>query len=192
MDFKADYFLDVAARAGLPIFFQKTGRPLNLNLVGWRNRLARVNEFDDFLAVYWQEGSKWREKVYEGTTLPGKPWLLQPMNKRGTAILVPGHYPSVYTLGYYHGSKALLQTGNFKVYRDSNRDSEFNLDPATIEVGKFGMHMHKAGVLTKVVGLSSAGCQVFRRAEDHKEFMELCGYAADYWGKKFSYTLLEF
>lgn len=108
---------------------------------------------------------------------------------QGTAILVPGQYKNCYGFGKYRGYECLRQVLPVKVYRDDDGDEEFDTNSDTVEEGLFGIHIHKAGVLSKIVGTWSAGCQVFQRKEDFEEFMNLC---KDSLQDLFTYTLIEF
>jgi hypothetical protein len=65
------------------------------------------------------------------------------------------------------------------------------MDADTIEEGKFGINIHKAGNMSSVVNKWSAGCQVFKNASDFEEFMDIVRHARDNWGNSFTYTLLE-
>lgn len=173
--------------------FESTAKPTNINIVGWRSTRARVNRFEDFISVYYQGYNRsWVDKRYEATTYPGLPWLINPINKKGTAILVPGQYPGAYELGEYKGYTALKQVRPVKVYRDKNQDSAWDLSPDSIEEGLFGIHIHKAGFWSKLVGFNSAGCQVFKEEAAYNDFIALCKRAAKFWGNSFTYTLLEF
>lgn len=171
--------------------FTDTDKPLNLNIVGWRNSYTRPNQFDDYLAVYWRSGGFWESRGWAITTFPGKPFLTNPINSKGTAILVPGQYRDAYSLSLYKGYTALVQLKPVKVYRDNNRDGVADRSIVTIEEGLFGIHIHKAGLFSQWVGNASAGCQVFQRAEDFKDFIKLCEQAALMWGNHFTYTLME-
>lgn len=186
------YFLQRYLQHGYKIQKAVKDKPYKLNIVGWRNKVGRVDRFDDFIGVYWQEDDTWYERIFPASTRPGLPWLLNPISKLGTAILVPGQYINAYGLGDYRGYTALKQKREFRVFRDKNRDSVFNCDLGSIEEGNFGMHLHRAGLFSKVVGLSSAGCQVVEKASDFNELIELCKKAVPVWGNRFTYTLLEF
>lgn len=178
--------------------FPKTQKSHNLNIVGVRCTTPKVNSFDDYLHVFWEDMSGVKHKFYPITTYPGLNYLLNPFNILGTAILVPGQYLRAYSIGYYSGYKALRQVRDVSVYRDLNKDSKFDssfkeklqLSPSTIKTGLFGIHIHKAAMFSKIVGLNSAGCQVFQVASDFNEFMSICSVAAGIWGNKFTYTLL--
>lgn len=113
------------------------------------------------------------------------------MNPKGAAVLVPGQYRQAYALGDFRGYTALKQVAPVKVYRDYNQDSHIDMSSATIEEGYFGIHIHRAGVWSKIVGTSSAGCQVFARHKDFAEFITICQLGAAHWGNSFTYTLLE-
>jgi len=172
--------------------FKDFSHPYNLNIIGVRNVLTKVDKFDDKLVVFWKEKAKhWEYREWPITTRPGAHWLLFPLNPNGTAIMVPGQYLGAYSIGKYRGKDVLRQVEPVKVYRDKNGDSEFNQDSATIEEGVFGLHIHRAGAISNIVGLHSAGCQVFQKQADFEDFMTLCASGAESWGNKFSYTLLE-
>jgi len=185
-------FFDEMERLNYDVF-SSASRPFNINIVGWRNRRGRVNHFDDFIAVYFRLYNRaWTYDLYEATTRPGLPHLIAPIIPNGTAILLPGQYTKTYELGEYKGYTALKQVEPVRVYRDKNRDSAWDLDSDTIESGLFGIHIHKAGLASKLVGPFSAGCQVIKRASDFDLFIKLCNKAAANWGNKFTYTLLDF
>lgn len=162
------------------------------NVVGWRNAFGTPDRFDDFIGVYWYEGSRWDRILWPATTQPGLHWMLQPLNPKGTAIMVPGQYKSTYILGSYKGYTVLRQNRAVKVYRDNNRDSVFDEESSTIDEGLFGIHVHKAGLISILVGKWSAGCQVFKKAEDFKEFISICEQYRIPLDNQFTYTLLEY
>ena len=166
-------------------------KPFDLNIVGWRNSEGLPNEFSDYIAVYYiVENHKWVARYWKATTRPGAPYLRNPLNPKGTAILKPGQYRSAYALGIFKGYTALKQMGSVDVWRDDDRDDI--AEPLKDDKGFFGIHVHKAGLLTKLVGLASAGCQVFQRSKDFDEFIAICKEAARRYGNSFTYTLLEF
>jgi len=183
-------FINAMEFKGFKIFKEQS-KSLNLNIVGWRSKYTRVNQFDDILAVYWRSGGFWESRAWPITTYPGIHYLRNPLSSKGTSILVPGQYLSSYSLGVFKGYTALKQVKPVKVYRDKNKDSAFDQSIATIEEGLFGLHIHKAGVFSQWVGNASAGCQVFQKSEDFKDFIKLCEQAALMWGNLFTYTLME-
>lgn len=185
-----DYEL-IATKEGYEIFKEVPGKPFNLNIVGIRNPLGFQDEFNDKICVYFQERGLWVSYIWPATTIPGSPWLKSPVNSKGTAVLCPGQYRSSHRLGIYHGYTALKQVGPLKVWRDNDRNSSVDVLNAKVETGFFGIHIHRAGILTKLIGYSSAGCQVFQKRSDFAEFIDLCEAAAAYWNSSFSYTLVE-
>jgi hypothetical protein len=58
----------------------------------------------------------------------------------------------------------------------------------------FGINIHRAESFrnNKIIDQYSAGCQVFKSADDFLVFMELCKNHAKLYGNKFSYTLIDF
>lgn len=166
----------------------------NLNIIGIRATGHQIsNSFDDLLILtYKTPTNKWARQIYSVTTDPGLYYMLNPMNRKGTAILVPGQYRGAYQIGSHRGKyKALCQVKPVKVYRDNNKDEIYDWDVKTLEEGLFGINIHKAGVLSKRVDTWSAGCQVFASEQEFKSFMNYCQKQIDNGlGKTFTYTLL--
>tara|TARA_R110002124_G_scaffold116400_4_gene272779 strand:+ start:32326 stop:32961 length:636 start_codon:yes stop_codon:yes gene_type:complete len=172
----------------------------NVNIVGIRSKEAKSNKFDDtMLLIYKNKKKEWEVQSSVITTDPGEKYLVHPMNKKGTAILVPNQYRGVYKVDVHarHNSKfaheALCQRGNvLKVWRDGNRDKILDHDPETIDEGWFGINIHRSKVgEASYVGSYSAGCQVFKNGTDFKLFMSAVKKSAELYGNSFSYTLLE-
>jgi hypothetical protein len=115
------------------------------------------------------------------------------MNVKGTAILCPGQYRSAYKIDKHRGKyEALCQRGApLTVWRDADRDSMHDMEDTTIDVGYFGINIHKAGRDSPRVDKWSAGCQVFKNDGDFAEFMTTAHAARDRFGNSFTYTLLE-
>lgn len=182
-----DDFQDYSLARGYNIYLNG-----KLNIVGWRNTKSEPNQYEDWLSVYKEKDGKWSAISWPITTYPGVYFLLSPINKKGTAILVPGQYTDTYKLGIYKGYYALKQVRPVRVYRDTNKDSAWDEYPESIDVGMFGIHIHKAGMWSKLVGNSSAGCQVFQKSADYKEFIDMCSVSATSWEDRFTYTLMEY
>lgn len=165
---------------------------LNVNIIGVRSSNGRVNEFDDFLYLSFQdERGRWVVRQYPITTEPGLTMLKAPVNSKGTAILIPDQYRSAYSLDYHAGKyEAVCQRlGEVCVYRDNDLDDELDIDEL-IDCGYFGINIHKAGIESELVNNWSAGCQVFQRAYDFEDFMRWVKKSAAIYGNSFSYTLL--
>lgn len=181
--------------------FEKDDRNFNLNIVGIRNPNARLDEFDCRLVVFWKYEGEWVSWEWKITTFPGSRYLIERLlNPKGAAILVPGQYAGVYRLDLHGGRyRALCQrNGSVNVYRDGDRDRVFDLEPASIMRGSFGINIHapvtpnsgKAAYVAERVYAASAGCQVFERVADFLKFRDLCEKAAAVFGNQFTYTLL--
>lgn len=167
--------------------------PFKLNIVGIRKKI-NTNVFDDELLVSYTNNRLDKFLVsYPITTDPGKISLLNPKNRKGTAILVEGQYKDTYAIDYHRGNyQALCQRlGPVSVYRDTDRDAEMDMDSTKTESGFFGINIHKAGIISKLVDGWSAGCQVFKESADFDNFMLLCKTHSKRHGNKFTYTLIK-
>ena len=69
----------------------------------------------------------------------------------------------------------------------------YKYDRDSIQDGYFGINIHRSSAYkpSTYINKYSAGCQVFQDPDDFDEFMEICKKAAEVWGNKFTYTLLE-
>ncbi len=180
--------------------FQKKGYTFfdkgqyNLNIFGIRTKNKKADLFDDCIGVCYLD--KDNQKVchsFRATTDAGTYWLKNPQNKKGTALLVPNQYKSVYKLGLHRGQyRALVQSAPMKVYRDNNKDTILDFDACTIEEGVFGINIHRSNPLSysKNVYKWSAGCQVFQESNDYSLFIHLCQTAKNKYNNSFTYTLL--
>ena len=176
------------------VFFDGN-KKLNLNLIGVRRDNTGTNKFDDFMVMaYKDENLNPVCKLFPITTDPGEYWLKNPINPKGTAILVPGQYRGTWKLGKHQNNyEALVQRKEVKVWRDNNKDEVMDYGQLKlISQGYFGINIHRSNPYTEsfVVNRWSAGCQVFQKIDDYKEFMELCRESAELYGNSFTYTLL--
>ena len=171
----------------------------NVNIVGIRNMATgtRVtNKFDDHITISYKDEGEWKFHCYECTTDPGDDWMDNPMNSKGTAILVPGQYRGSHKLRLHQGRYlALGQQKNVKVYRDRDKDGQYDFNPDTIDEGLFGINIHRAtkyaGKPSTYVDKWSAGCQVIASNDNWHAFLDICQTARDKWSNNFTYTLLE-
>jgi len=165
----------------------------DLNIVGVRNSDTGqkvTNAFDDCLTVSYKLGEEWKSHCWMATTDPGKKGVMEYHNAAGVARLVEGQYRGSHTLGLHKGKyEALKQQKPVKVYRDADKDMEYDEDK--IQEGIFGINIHKAGADSTYVENWSEGCQVFKKAADFEAFMAICRKAAAIHGKSFTYTLIE-
>lgn len=165
----------------------------NLNLIGLRTHDNRSELFNDWFFVAFRQNDHEQLMAFQITTDPGVYYRKNPINVDGTAIMIPGHYPSLWSIGSHKGRyQALVQTGPVKVWRDNNRDEAIDLNVPTADRGYFGINLHRANAhrAATTVGKWSAGCQVFANPDDFEFFMALTFRAAEEWGEHFSYTLL--
>ena len=167
-----------------------------LNIVSVRNSVPGnkvTNVFDDTLTLSYKENGVWIFKSWIITTDPGTKSVKEYSNKNGVAILVPGQYIDSHTIRLHQGKyPALGQLNNVKVFRDKNKDMLFDMNPATIENGAFGINIHRSNPTTESTYVEdwSAGCSVFKRVKDFNEFMLICNKFKDIQSNKFTYTLL--
>jgi hypothetical protein len=54
----------------------------------------------------------------------------------------------------------------------------------------YGVNIHRAGVNSENIENWSAGCQVFKKEADIKDFLNLCDVQKGLYGNKFTYTLI--
>jgi len=173
----------------------------NVNIVGIRSSERRSNKFDDtMLLIYKNKKKEWEVISSVVTTDPGEKYLVHPMNKKGTAILVPNQYRGAYKIDIHarnnikFAHEALCQRGaKLKVWRDGNKNKILDHDPESIDEGWFGINIHrsKSSGEAGYVGSYSAGCQVFKNSTDFKLFMDVIKRSAELYGNSFSYTLVE-
>jgi hypothetical protein len=183
--------------------FFSLDKPYNLNIIGIRSTNNIPNAFDDLLVIVYKDSNK-KERLlsFQATTDPGLFWLQNPLNVKGTLILVPGQYESCYQLGVHgrssdHPYRALEQVAPMTYVRDFDRDKvlDFELinDPKKIISGIYKTNIHRANELHESVQIDkwSAGCQVVADPVDFATLINLCDKASQLYGNKFTYTLLD-
>jgi hypothetical protein len=174
------------------VWFEGT-KDFDVNIIGIRNSTTDqkvTNAFDDCITVSYKENGEWKSHCWLATTDPGKKGVLEYHNAAGVARLVEGQYRGSHTIRLHQGKyEALGQAKNVKVYRDANKD--LNYDENKIQEGLFGINIHKAGTDSTYVENWSEGCQVFKKSADFEEFMKICRKARDKHGNSFTYTLIE-
>lgn len=169
----------------------------NLNIIGIRANTNGIvtNKYDDVLVVDYNTNQGHKRNIYTITTDPGKIYMNNPLQLKGTAILVPGQYRGCYCIDKHNGKyDAICQRlGPVKVYRDGNKDNVYDLNPDTIESGYFGINIHRSNEtwIRNTIDNYSAGCQVFNNPKEFKAFMDICKKARNNFGNKFTYTLIE-
>lgn len=166
----------------------------NVNIIGIRNSAPGnkvTNVFDDWLTIAYKDKGVWQFFIWNATTDPGKAPMLLGNKGTGTARVVPGQYPKSHIIRLHQGKyPALGQEGNISVYRDADKDLEYDTDKITT-ANNYGINIHKAGQDSTWVDNWSHGCQVFKRVKDFDAFMKICKQAAKIHGNSFTYTLIE-
>lgn len=166
---------------------------LNLNLIGIRAYPGVQNTFDDLIGAVYKRNGAWQIDMYAGTTDPGTYYLNNPLNVNGTAALAEGQHKGAFTLGMHQGKYgAYVQHNKLPLYRDGNRDSKLDLDPATITYEMAGINLHHASFTGTSVQVDkwSAGCQVIASIDDFNKLYALGVEASKIYGSVFTYTLL--
>jgi hypothetical protein len=187
--------IEAALKAkGYVWFSDDANRSYDVNIVGVRNAATGkkvTNVFDDVMTVSFKdENGVWQYFEWANTTDPGKKGVMEFHNKLGVARLVPNQYRSSWIIGLHQGKyEALRQSKNVKVYRDDDRNLEY--DESKVDEGIFGINIHKAGQDSTWVENWSEGCQVFKRVKDFDAFMKICKKAKKIHGNGFTYTLIE-
>lgn len=190
---KAD-FEKVLAKKGYAYF--KNGY-YNVNIIGVRsNQGSKVtNKYDDYLVLIYNTSTGWKRMIYNITTEPGLKLMKRPSNAKGTAILAPGQYRGTYKIDKHRGKyDALCQRYKpVKVYRDNNRDDKYDYLPEKVDVGMFGINIHRSNEFwtRATVDNYSAGCQVFNDPREFNSFMSIIKKSAAIYGNKFTYTLID-
>jgi hypothetical protein len=147
----------------------------NVNLVAIRSNSDKdADTYNDVLYQFYFYNDKLYCERYNCTTDPGIYYRRNPISNIGTAILLPGQYKRMYSIGLHHGKyKALVQVNNCKVIRDYNKDnlldrllpdnsyicstihngntiierySKSGYPDIIIETGMFGINIHRSSI----------------------------------------------
>ena len=206
---------------GLEVF-KDNSKDYNFNILNIRSLNKVAGKFDDIQYIFWRKPiGNWVNLSYKVTVDPGIPYLLKPLTKKGTAIVLPGQYKGLWKIGKHKGKYlALVQKQDIMVVRDNNMDEVLNVptyymikdvwddlnhdlqtDDYTymadykigVQKGYFGINCHRASSLTlkESVGYYSAGCCVYQNNEEYEYFIELCISSANKWGNSFTATWLD-
>ncbi|WP_019530645.1 hypothetical protein [Dasania marina] len=165
----------------------------NLNIIGVRASDVQSNLFNDVICVLFYVNGLPHRYAFQATTDPGVYWRQNPLNVRGTAIVMPNQYRGLWQLGLHQGKyQALVQRKPITVYRDANTNTSLEM-AGQVETGFFGINAHMASATTtsQQVNKWSAGCQVLANPDDFSLLMALCNKAESLYGNNFTYTLIE-
>ena len=184
---------------GYKYFTDNSNKGYDVNIVGIRNSKTKgrvTNAFDDKITISYKIDGEWQYHEFNCTTDPGTHWVENVLNDKGVAILKPGQYRGSHKLRLHQGKYlALGQKKDVTVYRDNDRDGNYDLDESKTDTGLFGINIHRAtsrsGGKSTRVDKWSAGCQVIADNDDWHEFLDICQAAREIHGNSFSYTLIE-
>ena len=180
---------------GHTYFEDKANKGYDVNIVGVRNSLTGTsvtNLFDDIMTLSYKDNGKWIYKEWPITTDPGNKAMKEYHNPKGVARLAPGQYRGSHCIGLHKGQyEALTQKNAVTIWRDNNKNLLHDMQ--IIDKGLFGINIHRSNPKTESTYVEnwSEGCQVFKRAKDFKEFMDILHKAKDIHGNSFTYTLIE-
>ena len=188
------------ASNGYKYFHDNSNKSYDVNIIGIRNSDTKgrvTNAFDDLMTISYKcEEGYWHYNEFKCTTDPGSHWVKNILNKKGVAILKPGQYRGSHKLRLHQGKYlALGQKKHMKIYRDDNRDGNYDLNENTVREELIGINIHRAtaktGGKSTRIDKWSAGCQVIASNKDWYKFLDICQRARDIHGNSFSYTLIE-
>lgn len=144
-----------------------SGYPYIVGLRGYFKELGRPNKNDRGLyddAIFFVTANEMF--AFNANTDPG--WYgynSDPDTRAGVATLKEGTWE--YVIGMHRGStvhEALIQHGNFTVYRDGNKTSGKKIE----DTGRFGINLHRGGSKST----SSAGCQTIPPSQWNEFFYQ--------------------
>jgi len=184
---------------GYKYFTDDNNKGHDVNIIGIRNSKTKgrvTNAFDDMITISYKVDGEWQYHEFNCTTDPGSHWVENILNEKGVAILKPGQYRGSHKLRLHQGKYlALGQKKDVTVYRDNDRDNNYDLNESKTDTGLFGINIHRAtsraGGKSTRIDKWSAGCQVITANDDWHEFLSICQEAREVWGNSFSYTLIE-
>lgn len=196
MGFTREQIEKTVKSKGYVWFGDLENKGFDVNIVGVRNSSPGkkvTNIFDDWMTLSYKEKGSWQYYIWPITTDPGTKAVMEYSNPNGVARVIPGQYRGLWMVGLHQGKyEALRQKGNVKLWRDKNKD--LNFDETVIEEGSsFGINCHRSNPKTEsqYVENWSEGCQVFKRVKDFNLFMSIMNKSKDIHGNSFTYTLLE-
>ena len=199
MKYTREQIVEVMASKGYKYFTDDNNKSYDVNIIGIRNSKTKgrvTNAFDDTITVSYKVDDEWQYYEFNCTTDPGSHWVENVLNDKGVAILKPNQYRGSHKLRLHQGKYlALGQKKEVTVYRDNNRDNQYDLDESKTDTGLFGINIHRAtgraGNKSTRIDKWSAGCQVIADNDDWHQFLDVCQSAREIHGNSFSYTLLE-
>ena len=132
MKYTREQIQQIVESKGYKYFHDNLNKGYDVNIIGIRNSKTKgrvTNAFDDILTISYKIEGEWQYHEFSCTTDPGSHWVENLLNKKGVAILKPNQYRGSHKLDLHQGKYlALRQKSNVTVYRDNNRDNDYDLD----------------------------------------------------------------
>ena len=189
------------AYKGKGFTFYSDTKPFNINLWGIRKQIGRVDVFDDLLGLSCKDENGEILHIFHTATVdPGLYYLQSELiNPNGIFILKPGQYKACWEKGFHKGKYiALVQKKGYTGFRGWRDKTMNGLIERTLDAnGNYfsdviGLNMHRSSLsFSEVVGKFSAGCQVRKINDEHKEIMKIIDKAINIYGNSFTYTLFD-
>lgn len=196
-------------------YFSDSRKPFNLNFGAIRSNNLTSNEFNDVFFYLYRENKQWKLWIIEGTTDPGLYYRLNPINKAGTAIMLPQQSLEHFAIAgpmYFNrygarhrghgktGYTCLRQDKKAYFVRDNDQNEELNVLESVEACKKAGLNVifdnicanHHRGSTWREdyeVDKWSAACQVTKYYADYKKEMKLWKFSNQYWKRFLTYTL---
>ena len=132
---------------GYKYFHDNLNKGYDVNIIGVRNSKTKgrvTNAFDDTLTISYKIDGEWQYHEFNCTTDPGSHWVENILNEKGVAILKPNQYRGSHKLDFHQGRYlALRQKSDVTVYRDNDRDNNYDLNESKTDTGVFGINIHR-------------------------------------------------
>lgn len=166
-----------------------------LNIVALRDKDngSITNKFDEKLYVFYlNKSNKWELNEYTITTVPG---YIRDSDKAelpsNVNILAFGQYIDQCKLDYYKGdlTHRSLKFNECAIYVNNKKD-RYNF-ASELKSGNFGLSIHRStssGTAESVYDYAINGDQVFKNANQYKQFIKLCESQSSI-KNTFTYTL---
>src|SRR5574343_660124 len=166
----------------------------NVNIIGIRRNIKR-NTYDDLMLLAFKDNNgKQIVKSFAATTEAGSPYLINPLNPKGTLrILSNQQYRGVWRLGKHKGVyEALVQCGTFLGQRDNSKDLNFDSNSPIMEINNAGVNCHTTDwrnyLVPTLVNKYSAACQVLQNPKEFfNEFLPIVKKSMSLYGDKVTY-----
>lgn len=180
--------------------YYKKGYPFyegtwNVNIFGFRDDSARVDEFNDVLGVHFQDDfGKDTILLARGTTKPGLYYLKNNLGGiDGTFILKEGYYKKCWKKGKHAGKyDALKQSeeAEFIGWRDNDKDGHLDYS-GDLYTDVTGLNFHTTSFVNEIakVGAYSAGCQVVQDDKVFEAMRAIIYKSMEKFGGRVSYAL---